>query len=313
MKYKTSAQMAEKWGISDRYVRNLCKQERVEGTYQENGVWYIPENLPRPKRGKTGPKPKAPEEINPPKLLKKLIHQRDGRNYSGLYDYSQVNMAYSSCRMASGRLTREQITLIMQKDKILTYNERLKVNDIIEGRNHLRAFDLILDMAAEPLAPELVLSLHRLLLSDSCDHKRREVITGEFRTSVPKDDPKTFSKPAKISADLSVLIRSYESRASFSLEDILDFHVRFERIRPFDEANGRIGRLIMFKECLRHDIVPFIIDDKRRSRYLEGIRKWDKSHAILEEVVLEAQKRYQDQIELQVLIATHHEMHPEFD
>lgn len=313
MNYKTSTQAAVEQGISEQYVRKLCRQGRIEGSYIDKESWLIPANTKKAGKSKTGPKPKVSEEVNPPKLLKKLLHQRDGRNYSGLYDYSQVNMAYSSCRMASGRLTREQITLIMQKDKILTYNERLKVNDIIEGRNHLRAFDLILDMATEPLTPELVISLHKLLLSDSCDHKRREVITGEFRTSVPKDDPKAFSKPAKISADLSVLIRAYESRTTFSLEDILDFHVRFERIRPFDEANGRIGRLIMFKECLRHDIVPFIIDDKRRSRYLEGIRKWDKTHTILEEVALEAQKRYQDQVELQILIARHHELHPEFD
>ena len=311
MKYNTSAQMAKIWGVSDRYVRNLCTRERVEGSFQENGVWYIPDNFPRPKRSKTGPKPKTPEEMNPPKLLQKLIHQRDGRNYSGMYDYSQVNLAYSSCRMASNRLTREQITLILQKDKILTYNERLKVNDIIEGRNHLRAFDLILDTATESLTPELVLDLHRLLLSDSCDHKRRDAIVGEFRSSIPKDDPKTFSKPTKISADLSVLIRAYESKTTFSLEDILDFHVRFERIRPFDEANGRIGRLIMFKECLRHDISPFIIDDKRRSKYLDGIKKWDKTHSILEDVAIDAQKRYQDQIKLQVLLSTHHEMHPD--
>lgn len=308
MNYKTSAQAAVEWGISEQYVRKLCRQGRIEGSIIDKELWLIPANAKKPGKSKTGPRPKPIEEINPPKLLKKLIHQRDGRNYSGLYDYSQINLAYSSCRMANGRLTREQITLILQKDKILTYNERIKVNDIIEARNHLRAFDMILDTAIEPLTPDLLLSLHKLLLSDSCDHKRKEVITGEFRASVPKDNPKAFSKPTKISSDLSNLIHTYESRTSYSLEDILDFHVRIEHIRPFDETNGRVGRLIMFKECLRHNIIPFIIDDKRRSRYLEGIRKWDKTHAILEDVTLESQKRYQDQIELQILIARHKEM-----
>ena len=230
MNYKTSAQAAVEWGISEQYVRKLCRQGRIEGSIIDKELWLIPANAKKPGKSKTGPRPKPIEEISPPKLLKKLIHQRDGRNYSGLYDYSQINLAYSSCRMASGRLTREQITLILQKDKILTYNERVKVNDIIEARNHLRAFDMILDVATEPLTPEFILSLHRQLLGDSCDHKRRDTVTGEFRTSVPKDDPKTFSKPTKISADLSNLIRTYESRTSYSLEDILGFHVHFERI-----------------------------------------------------------------------------------
>lgn len=125
MEYISIKAAADKWNIGVRMVQRYCDNGRIEGAIQDGCHWLIPKNASKPKRSKSGPKPKASEEINPPKLLKKLIHQRDGRNYSGLYDYSQVNLAYSSCRMASGRLTREQITLIIQKDKILTYNERI--------------------------------------------------------------------------------------------------------------------------------------------------------------------------------------------
>ena len=159
-----------------------------------------------------------------------------------------------------------------------------------------------LDTVDEPLTQKYIKNLHFLLMSGTVDERKKRVISGQYR-SATSNRRIPFLLPADhISPSLKTLISEYESSKNVDRSSILDFHFRFERTFPFEDGNGRVGRLLMFKECLRHDVMPFIIDGKRRGRYLEGLEKWDTDRSILTEVVMEAQNRFDAQLELQKLM-----------
>ena len=209
-------------------------------------------------------------------------------------------------RLASNRLTRQQVETIFTKGKVSVSFEPMKVSDLVEVLNHCVCVDYILDHAQEPLTPKFIKDLHYQLVFGTVDDRRKRVAPGQYRS--PKSSRKVpFMLPAdQVSSKLKALIAEYEALTEVERRDILRFHVRFERIFPFEDCNGRIGRLILFKECLRHDVMPFIIDDKRRNRYLEGLREWDNDPGILTEVVMEAQSRFDAQIQLQNLSEHRH-------
>ena len=295
MNYISPKEAAQKWGVSERMVCRYCIQGRVSDAYQEFGTWFIPEDAPKPGR-------QAKETKPLPALLQKLLRLRDHTQYRGLYAYLQINMVYSNGRMASNRLTRDQVEVLYKTDRIFTSGEPAKINDIIEARNHFLCVDMILDNAMKSLTPAFIHQLQSTLLSESCRHKRHAPVALGYRKipSTPKFGKTT--PPAEIPAAINQLFKKYESLRSIGLPEILDLHVQFERIRPFEDCNGRIGRLLILKECLRHNVMPFVIDDKRRTGYLDGIRRWDEDRSILMDVCMEAQMRFEAQIKLQKLL-----------
>lgn len=296
MEYISVKQAADKWDTSVQIVRRFCRQDRITGAIQRNGAWLIPANARKPKRIEDI---EEPEELSP--LAKTLIRQKKKKNFHGLYDYVQTDFTYSSCRMASNRLTRGQVETIFKKGKVSVSFEPMKVSDLIEVLNHCVCVDYILDHIEEPLSTKFIKNLHYQLTFGTVDERKKKVTPGQFRTK-SSQRKESFILPSDcISDKLKLLTARYESLEEVDRRDILDFHVRFERIFPFEDCNGRVGRLIMFKECLRHDVMPFILDDKRRTRYLEGLREWDNDSSILAEVVMEAQSRFDAQIQLQKL------------
>jgi len=301
MNYISPKEAAQKWGVSERMVCRYCIQGRIPDAYQEFGTWFIPEDAPKPGRQVKETKPL-------PALLQKLLRLRNHTQYRGLYAYLQINMVYSNGRMASNRLTRDQVEVLYKTDRIFTSGEPAKINDIIEARNHFLCVDMILDNAMKPLTPAFIHQLQSTLLSESCRHKRHAPVALGYRKipSTPKFGKTT--PPAEISAAINQLFKKYESLRSIGLPEILDLHVQFERIRPFEDCNGRIGRLLILKECLRHNVMPFVIDDKRRTGYLDGIRRWDEDRSILMDVCMEAQMRFEAQIKLQKLLESHARM-----
>lgn len=302
MEYITVKEAAEKWNTSVQVVRRFCRQERIAGVVQQEGAWLIPKYAKKPGRAE----PMEAGAAILPALAQKLLRQKKKKSFHGLYDYVQINLTYSSCRMASNRLTRQQVETIFTKGKVSVSFEPMKVSDLVEVLNHCVCVDYILDHAQEPLTPKFIKDLHYQLVFGTVDDRRKRVAPGQYRS--PKSSRKVpFMLPAdQISPKLKALIAEYEALTEVERRDILSFHVRFERIFPFEDCNGRIGRLIMFKECLRHDVMPFIIDDKRRNRYLEGLRAWDDDPGILTEVVMEAQSRFDAQIQLQNLSEHRH-------
>ena len=297
MQYISTKAASEKWAITEQLIRRYCRQERIPGAIQKEGAWLIPEDAKKP--AKIEPMEKDVPELSP--LAKKLVRQKKKKNFHGLYDYVQTDLTYSSSRMASNRLTRQQVETIFKKGKVSVSFEPMKVSDLVEVLNHCVCVDYILDHVEEPLSQKFIKHLHYQLTFGTVDERRKKVTPGQYRTKNSYRTEPFMSPSDKISDKLKVLVAEYEALDEVDRREILDFHVRFERIFPFEDCNGRIGRLIMFKECLRHEVMPFILDDKRRSRYLEGIREWDNDPGILSEVVMEAQSRFDAQIQLQML------------
>ena len=239
---------------------------------------------------------KAESAPNLTAFAKRVVYQRSKNNHYGIYEYIQVNLTYSSNRMASNRLTRNEVEEVYRTNKISTTFEPVKVDDIIETINHFAAVRYIVDNISAPLTQAFIKKLHHILTYGTYADRKENLHPGEYRTS----SSKIGVKPKEISSKLATIIKNYESGA-VNLEKILDFHVRLEKIRPFVDYNGRLGRLVMMKECLRFGITPFIIDDKRRAEYLKGIREWDMDRSTLFTPCLEAQARFQAQIDLQKL------------
>ena len=297
MQYISTKAASEKWAITEQLIRRYCRQERIPGAIQKEGAWLIPEDAKKPAKIESMEKD-VPEL---PPLAKKLIRQKKKKNFHGLYDYVQTDLTYSSSRMASNRLTRQQVETIFKKGKVSVSFEPMKVSDLVEVLNHCVCVDYILDHVEEPLSQKFIKHLHYQLTFGTVDERRKKVTPGQYRTKNSYRTEPFMSPSDRISDKLKALVAEYESLDEVDRREILDFHVRFERIFPFEDCNGRIGRLIMFKECLRHEVMPFILDDKRRSRYLEGIQEWDDDPGILSEVVMEAQSRFDAQIQLQLL------------
>ena len=299
MEYLSARETAEKWGVSMTMIRRYCTQGRIPGAVYRDGVWRIPEDAIRPTRTVL----EYTSETELPELPKKLQNQKKKRNFHGLYDFTVIDLTYSSSRMASVRLTRQQVETIFKKGKVRESFEPLKVSDVIEVLNHIHCVDYILDHIMEPLSQKLIRKLHQILMTGTVDEYREQVRPGEYRTITSRPRDRQLLHPDKIHSSLAELISTYEKQSDIERNHILDFHVRFEEIFPFEDGNGRVGRLLMFKECLRHDVMPFIIDDKRRSRYLRGIKEWHDDRYELVDVVMEAQNRFEAQIELQKLYA----------
>ena len=297
MYYLSIRETAEKWGINISLVRRYCQQGRIPGAVQKKDGWCIPEDAVRPTRTVL----EYTEEPELPELAKKLQNQKKKRNFHGLYDFVVIDLTYSSSRMASCRLTRQQVETIFRKGKIRESFEPMKVSDVIEVLNHIHCVNYILDHVMEPLTQKFIRKLHEILMTGTVDAYRQQVRPGEYRTVTSRPRDRELLPVSRINSSLTELIRDYEHQTEIERNQILDFHVRFEEILPFADGNGRVGRLIMFKECLRHCVMPFIIDDKRRTDYLEGIRQWNQDRSILTDVVLDCQARFEAQIALQKL------------
>ena len=291
MKLLSTKEISEKWGISERMVRRLCVDGRIPEAKLENGNWVIPEGTPKPKR-----KPKE-RPADSKKVLtafaKRVVYQRTKNNHYGIYEYIQINLTYSSNRMASNRLTRNEVEEVYRTNKITTSFEPVKVDDIIETINHFAAVRYIVDNITAPLTQTFIKKLHHILTYGTYADRKENLRPGDFRTS----NSTIGVADKEITATLGTLLRGYEN-SPVNMERVLDFHVQFEKIRPFEDYNGRVGRLIIMKECLRYGIDPFIIDDKRRGAYNRGIANWNDDPEILTAVALEAQKRFQGKMEL---------------
>ena len=290
MEYMNVKEASEKWKISERMIRRYCDQERIDGVIHVGGTWIIPTDAPQPNESK-------PEAVKLAPLANRIVYQRSKNNHFGIYEYIQVNLAYSSNRMASNRLTRKQVEEAYRTNKITTAFEPMKVDDLIEVMNHFLCVQYVVDSISAPLTQSYIKKLHGLLTYGTYADRKRKVRTGEYR----KEPAKLGIPPREIYCALDKLLKDYEGR-HVDMNAILDFHVQFERIHPFDDYNGRVGRVLMLKECLCHDIMPFIIDDKRRTGYLDGIRRWDEDRSILTDVCMEAQTRFDAQIALQSLL-----------
>ncbi|HJB18489.1 MAG TPA: Fic family protein [Candidatus Bariatricus faecipullorum] len=283
--YMSVNQAAEKWGISDRRVRTLCSEGRIPGVIREGRGWKIPEDAEKPERS-------AKKKEHPMTLLDTLREEKAGKCSGGIYHKTQIDLTYNSNHIEGSRLTHEQTRYIFDTNTISGGNEVLNVDDVIETTNHFRCIDMIIDHAKAVLTEKFIKELHMTLKSGTSDSRKDWFAVGDYKKLPNEVGGMETALPEEVDNKMKALLTEYKAKEGKTLEDILDFHVKFERIHPFQDGNGRVGRLIMFKECLKYNIVPFIIEDSLKIFYYRGLKEWDNEKGYLTDTCLTAQDRY---------------------
>lgn len=285
MRYISVGEMAKKWNMSERSVRNYCTQGRVQGAFLKGKTWNIPENAEKPERLNK----KKESQIT---LLDILQDQKKNKYSGGIYHKTQIDLTYNSNHIEGSRLTYDQTRYIFETNTIGVENEVLNVNDIIETVNHFRCVDVIIDNAKASLTERLIKEVHLILKTGTSDAGKAWFAVGDYKKLPNEVGGMGTALPEEVNDKMKRLLSEYNSKKVKTLEDILEFHVRFERIHPFQDGNGRVGRLIMFKECLKYNIVPFIIDDDLKIFYYRGLKEWNQERGYLIDTCLAAQDKY---------------------
>lgn len=285
MNYLSVAEIAKKWNISERSVRNYCAQERIPGAVLIGKTWHIPENAEKPARSNGK---KTPVET----LLSILQEEKRTKYAGGIYHKTQIDLTYNSNHIEGSRLTHDQTRYMFETNTIGVENEVLNVDDVIETSNHFRCIDLIIDHAASTLSEHFIKKLHHILKTGTSDSRKDWFAVGEYKRLPNEVGGMQTSLPEEVADRMKALLSDYNAVPKKTLDDILDFHVRFERIHPFQDGNGRVGRLIMFKECLKYNIVPFIIEENLKLFYYRGLKEWYNEKGYLTDTCLTAQDKY---------------------
>ncbi|RDU61481.1 Fic family protein [Helicobacter sp. MIT 14-3879] len=225
-------------------------------------------------------------------LLQYLLYEKNKACKNGLYHHTQISFAYNSNHIEGSTLSKEQTRYIYEKDSFLANeNQIIKTNDILGAKNHFRAFDYILDTAFFSLDKDYIKKLH-FLVKQNCtdimtigDFKKKQNFVGNIKTTPPNE----------VDKEIKNLLQNYKEKNS--IEQIIDFHFHFEKIHPFEDGNGRVGRLVMFKECLKNDIVPFIIDEEHKLFYYRGLREYNNNKGFLIDTCLSCQDKFKEILE----------------
>ena len=230
---------------------------------------------------------------NNPKTLLEILQEEKSSGYSGgIYHKTQIELTYNSNHIEGSSLTHEQTRYIFETNTIGTETGSINVDDVIETANHFRLVSLIIDNAKSVLTEEFIKQLH-LILKTGTNASRKEWFTvGDYKKLPNEVGGRNTVIPEEVSDKMKELLNKYNAKEKINFEDILDFHVKFEKIHPFQDGNGRVGRLIMFKECLKHNIVPFIIEDDLKMFYYRGLTEWKTEKGYLRDTCLTAQDRY---------------------
>ena len=285
MRMISVVETAKKWNISERSVRNYCAQGRVPRAVLNGKVWSIPEDAEKPERSN-----KKKQYI--PTLLDILQEEKAKKYSGGIYHKTQIELTYNSNHMEGSKLTHDQTRYIFETNTIGMENEVFNVDDIIETANHFRCIDLIIDNAKVTLTEKFIKNIHLILKNGTSDLRKDWFAVGNYKRVPNEVGGMATASPEEVSTKMKVLLGEYARKNEITFEDILDFHVKFERIHPFQDGNGRVGRLLMFKECLKHNIVPFIIEDDLKMFYYRGLKEWNREKGYLMDTCLTAQDCY---------------------
>ena len=284
MKYVSVGEFAEKYGISERTARNYCATGKIEGAFLTGKTWNIPEDATLPSRKSSGKK------IMP--LLAILREQQQMKLKGGIYHRTQIDLTYNSNHIEGSRLTHDQTRYIFETNTIGIEGESIRVDDIIETTNHFRCIDLIIDRAEERLTESLIKELHLILKSGTSDSRKDWFTVGDYKRLPNEVGGNETTAPEDVHREMQALLKEYNGKKQKSFEDIIDLHQRFESIHPFQDGNGRVGRLVMFKECLANGYVPFIITEELKMFYYRGLREWSNLRGYLLDTCLAAQDNY---------------------
>ena len=285
MKYVSVAQIAKKWGVSERTVRNYCAEGKIPEAFLTGKTWNIPEDAQRPDR--INKKSDEPET-----LLDVLRIEKASGTKGGIYHKVQIELTYNSNHMEGSRLTHDQTRYIYETNTIGVEAGTVNVDDIVETANHFRCIDLVINSAGQMLSEPFIKTLHRTLKNGTSDSRKDWFAVGDYKKIPNEVGGRDTTAPEEVSTEMKQLLASYNRKPDKTLEDLIAFHVAFESIHPFQDGNGRVGRLILFKECLKNGIVPFIIDEDLKLFYYRGLHEWNTERGYLIDTCLSAQDKF---------------------
>lgn len=284
MAYISVQTFAEKFGVPERTVRNWCASGKIDGAYLIGNTWSIPEDSQLPKK-KTAGRKASP-------LLKALREQKDAKVKGGIYHRTQIDLTYNSTHIEGSRLTHDQTRYIFETNTIGVTDTSVNVDDIIETTNHFRCIDMIIDRCEERLSEAFIKELHLVLKTGTSDFRKPWFKVGDYKRLPNEVGGNETCAPENVHKEIKKLLTEYNAKKQKTFEDIFDFHQKFESIHPFQDGNGRVGRLIMFKECLANGFVPFIITEELKMYYDRGLREWAHMKEYLTDTCLTAQDQY---------------------
>lgn len=282
IKYISVKETAKRWQISERSVRTYCLQGRIVGALLEGKTWNIPSDAEKPHR-------KTRHTAKQDTLLSFLKREKESGLKGGIYHKIQIDLTYNSNHIEGSKLTHDQTRFIFETKTLGITDKAVRVDDIIETVNHFRCIDLIIEGANTKLSESFIKQLHYILKSGTTDSQKSWFKVGDYKMLENEVGGNETTKPANVAAEMKSLLMEYNSKAEITFDDVLDFHVRFETIHPFQDGNGRIGRLIIFKECLKYNIVPFIITEELKLYYYRGIKNWKNNRVYLRDTCLTGQ------------------------
>ena len=285
MSFISVKEASEKWGVTDRVVRQYCADGRVPGAFITGKTWNIPDNARKP-----GRKPR--QRSVPEDLLGRLVLEKENGIFGGIYHKVQIELTYNSNHIEGSRLSHEQTRYIFETNTIDAPDGSVNVDDILETVNHFRCIDLMIDQAKRPLTETMIKQLHLLLKSGTADSRKSWFQVGDYKKLANEVGGRETAAPKDVPKEMKQLISDYEKLDKAAFDDLLEFHYRFESIHPFQDGNGRVGRLILFKECLRNGLVPFIIEDDMKIYYYRGLQEWRNEKGYLRDTCLAAQDRF---------------------
>ena len=285
MHYISVSEFAKKWNIPERTARNYCATRKIKGAFLTGKTWNIPEDARLPEKGNK-------KKFSNNALLHHLKEQKEMKLKGGIYHRTQIDLTYNSNRIEGSRLTHDQTRYIFETNTIGASKESINVDDIIETTNHFRCIDLIIDKAKSKLTESFIKELHFLLKSGTSDSRKDWFNVGEYKKLPNEVGGNETCPPAAVAPKMKELLSRYHGIEKKTFEDIIDFHYQFEIIHPFQDGNGRVGRLIMFKECLANQMVPFIIDADLKLFYYRGLQEWTHIKEYLLDTCLAAQDNY---------------------
>lgn len=282
--------MAKKWNMSERGVRKYCAEDKIPGAFLTGKTWNIPENAEKPER-------KNKKRDEPQNLLERLRAEKKASVKGGIYHKIQIELTYNSNHIEGSKLTHDQTRYIFETNTIGAENDALNVDDIIETANHFKCIDMVIDNATYRLTEKFIKELHFTLKSGTSDSRKDWFNVGEYKKLPNEVGGKETAKPEDTANKIKTILKDYNQKDEHTLEEIIDFHYRFETIHPFQDGNGRVGRLIMFKECLKNNIVPFIIDEDLKMFYYRGLSEWNTEKGYLTDTCLAAQDKFKKYLE----------------
>lgn len=283
MVYISVAEAAKKWDLSERSVRNYCAIGKIPDAVLAGKTWQIPEDADKPKRTNA----KAENA-----LLSILKDEKKKQRKGGIYHKVQIDLTYNSNHIEGSRLTHDQTRYIFETNTIGFENGAVNVDDVVETANHFRCIDMVIDNAMQPLSEAFIKRLHFTLKNGTSDSRKDWFAVGEYKRVPNEVGGRDTAAPEEVATKIGALLDTYNATKKHPLEQIVEFHHDFECIHPFQDGNGRVGRLILFKECLKNNIVPFIIEDDLKMFYYRGLHEWNNEHGYLMDTCLTAQDRF---------------------